>query len=180
MTLPGWGRKVLLLAIIPVPQHLGDSLSNEQVNISKDGQSILSLEQTVNRDASSRHTGISAFTDSIKARKQGTITRSTRGTIVGKLLEMAGLSNLEEASQESNVDKVITALRSTMNHFNAEGTDNTKLYHLSSGRAASNDMKDDLISVVSKNTTWADKFRQECKENPVRCEKPIKRIRLKI
>ena len=90
---------------------------------------------------------------------------------------MAGLSNLEEASQESNVEKVITALRSTMNHFNAEGTDNTKLYHLSSGQAASNDMKDDLISVVSKNTTWADKFRQECKENPVRCEKPIKRIR---
>ena len=73
---------------------------------------------------------------------------------------MAGLSNLEEASQESksyriirdnrDVEEVITALRSTMNPFNAEGrpTDNTKLYHLSSGRAASNDMKDDLINVV--------------------------------
>ena len=37
-----------------------------------------------------------------------------------------------------------------MNPFNAEGrpTDNAKLYHLSSGRAASNDMKDDLINVV--------------------------------
>ena len=86
-------------------------------------------EQTVNRDAASRHTGIAAFTDSIKARKRWTITRSTRGTIAGKLLEMAGLSNREEASQESNVEKVITALRSTINHCNAEGTDNTKLYH---------------------------------------------------
>ena len=73
---------------------------------------------------------------------------------------MAGLSNLEEASQESksyriirdnrDVEEVITALGSTMNHFNPEGrpTDNAKLYHLSSGRAASNDMKDDPINVV--------------------------------
>ena len=68
-----------------------------------------------------------------------------------------------------------------MNLFNAEGTDNAKLYHLSSGRAASNDMKDDLINVVSKHakgTTWADK-EQECKENPARFEKPIKRNKLK-
>ena len=62
-----------------------------------------------------------------------------------------------------------------MKHFIAEGTDNAKLYHFSSGRAASNDMKDDLINVVSKGTTWADKFRQECKENPARFEKTIKR-----
>ena len=39
------------------------------------------------------------FTDSIKAREQWTITLSTRGTMVGKLLKMAGLSNLEEASK---------------------------------------------------------------------------------
>ena len=89
-----------------------------------------------------------------------TITLSTRWTIVGKLLWMAGLSNLEEASQESksyriirdnrDIEEVFTALRSTMNPFNADGrpTDNAKLYHLSTGRAASNDMKDDLINVV--------------------------------
>ena len=34
-----------------------------------------------------------------------------------------------------------------MNPFNAESADNAKL--LSSGRTASNDMKDDLINVVS-------------------------------
>ena len=76
----------------------------------------------MNRGAASRHTGIAAFTDSIKARKRWTITRSTRGTIVGKLLEMAGLSNLDEASQElkpyriirdnRDLEEVITALRS--------------------------------------------------------------------
>ena len=47
------------------------------------------------------------FTDSVKARKQRTIKLSTRGTIVGKLLEMAGLSNLEEASQESKPYRII-------------------------------------------------------------------------
>ena len=75
----------------------------------------------MNRDAASSHTGIAAFTNSIKARKRWTITRSTRGTIVRKLLEMTGLSNLEEASQElkpyriirdnRDVEEVITALR---------------------------------------------------------------------
>ena len=55
---------------------------------------------------------------------------------------MAGLSNHEEAPQKSkpyrikrdnrDVEEVITSLGSTMTHFNAEGTDNTKLHHLSS------------------------------------------------
>ena len=67
----------------------------------------LTLEQTINRDAASRHTGIAAFTDSIKASKRWTITRSTLGAIVGKLLEMAGFSNLEEASQESKSYRMI-------------------------------------------------------------------------
>ena len=50
--------------------------------------------------------------------------RFTRGAIVGKLTEMAGLSNHEEASQKSkpyrikrdnrDLEEVITALRSTM------------------------------------------------------------------
>ena len=78
----------------------------------------VTLEQTVNRDAASTHIGISAFKDSIKNRQRWTITRSTRG----KLLEMTGLSNLEEASQETkpyriirknrDVEEIINALRS--------------------------------------------------------------------
>ena len=47
-----------------------------------------------------------------------------------------------------------------MNHFNAEGTDNAKLYHFSAGRAASSDVKKDLINVVSNGTIWANGFRQ--------------------
>ena len=95
----------------------------------------------MNRDAASRHTGTAAFMDLIKARKRWPITRYYRVTIVGKLLKMAVFSNLEEASQKLRpyriicdnhiAEQVITALRSTMNPLNAEGTDNAKLYHLS-------------------------------------------------
>ena len=60
-----------------------------------------------------------------------------------KLLEMAGLSNLEEASQESKPYRMIRDNRDV-----EEG------YHCHSGRAASSDVKDDLINVVSKGTTW--------------------------
>ena len=112
---------------------------------------------------------------------------------------MAGLSNLEEASQESksyrmirdnrDVEEVITALRSTMNPFNAEGmpTDNAKLYHLSSGRAASDDMKDDLINVVSirvlhhvHGQTNFGKSVKKIQPGKRRFEKTIKHRRLKI
>ena len=83
--------------------------------------------------------------------------------------EQVGLNISEDAQS--------ILLRSTMNPFNAEVTDDAKLYHLSSERAASNDMKDDLINVVSNGrpTTWAEKNRQGCKENPARFKKPIKR-----
>ena len=60
----------------------------------------LTLEQTVNRDAASRQTGIAVFTQYVKARKRWTITRTVRGAVVGCLLEMAGLTTREETSQE--------------------------------------------------------------------------------
>ena len=112
---------------------------------------------------------------------------------------MAGLSNFEEASQEAksyrinrdnrDVEEVITALRSTMSPFNAEGgpTDNAKLHHLSSGRAASNDMKDDLINVVSirvlhhvHGQTNFGKSLKKIQPGNKRFEKTIKRSRFKI
>ena len=38
----------------------------------------LTLEQTVNKDAASRKTGIGAFTQCVKAGKRWTVTRSMR------------------------------------------------------------------------------------------------------
>ncbi len=60
----------------------------------------LTLEQTINKDAASRHTGISAYTQCVKARKRWTVTRSMRGAVVGYLLDMAGITTSDDITQE--------------------------------------------------------------------------------
>ena len=67
----------------------------------------LTLEQTVNRDAASRQTGIAAFTQCVKTRKRWTITRTVRGAVVGCLHEMAGLTIREETSQELKPYRIV-------------------------------------------------------------------------
>ncbi len=52
----------------------------------------LTLEQTVNADAASRLTGISAFTSSSEARKRWMVTHASRSAITGHLMEMADSS----------------------------------------------------------------------------------------
>ena len=70
-----------------------------------------------------------------------------------------------------------------MNPYNAEGTDNAKLYHLTSGRAASNDMKDDQINVVSirvlHGQTNFGKSEKKIQPGKKRFAKPIKRRKIK-
>lgn len=149
----------------------------------------LTLEQTVNRDAASRHTGIAAFTDCIEARKRWTITRSRRGAIVRSLMDMVGLNNsTTEASQElkpsrvkrdnQDVSQVISSFTTSLNPFSRDKEDK-KIFHITSGRAVSEDVANDLLNVVKKGTQWAKEFRQECQEDPSRFEKPISRRKVK-
>jgi len=66
----------------------------------------LTLEQTVNKDAASRHGGIAAFTQNVNARKRWTVTRSVRGAIVTTLLESAGLVPNEDTAQELKLSRI--------------------------------------------------------------------------
>ena len=85
------------------------------------------LEQTINKDAASRHTGISAFTQCVKARKRLTVTHSMRGAVVACLLDMAAITTKDEITQElklyrikrDNADweNLIKTLEDTMNPF---------------------------------------------------------------
>ena len=59
----------------------------------------ITLEQTVNADAASRSTGISAFSQSDSARSRWMVTRSVRSAIIGHLLKMAGLKSNEDVSK---------------------------------------------------------------------------------
>ena len=60
----------------------------------------LTLEQRVNDDAASRMTGISAFTQNINARRRWMITLSMRSAIMGYLLDMVGMHQKEDISQD--------------------------------------------------------------------------------
>ena len=107
----------------------------------------LTLEQTVNRDAASRQTGIVAFTQCVNARKRWTITRTVRGAVVGCLLEMTGLTTREETSHKlkpyrivrdnSDLRNIIKAIEDTLNPFQDNLLD--KLFCLTTGCAASSE-----------------------------------------
>ena len=59
----------------------------------------ITLEQTGNRDAASRHTGITAFTTRATGRKRWCVTRAARSKVVTTLCDMAGISQKEEVAQ---------------------------------------------------------------------------------
>lgn len=146
----------------------------------------LTLEQTINRDAASRQGGIAAFTQNTNARKRWTVTRSFRGAIVSCLLEMAGLTAPEEVSSElkpsrirkdhENLKDIMSEVEGTRNPFVAS---DDNLYCLSTGKAASDSVKNDLLVLQEKGSEWHQQFVTECKEDPTRFERPIKRKTVK-
>ena len=146
----------------------------------------LTLEQTINRDAASRQGGIAAFTQNTSARKRWTVTRSFRGAVVSCLLEMAGLTTSEEVSSElkpsrirkdnENLKDLLHEVESTQNPF-IVSDDN--LYCLSTGKAASHAVKNDLLTLQEKGSEWHQQFVTECKEDARRFERPIKRRKVK-
>ena len=44
------------------------------------------------------------------------------------------------------------------------------LYCLTTGKAASDDVRNDLLQVVEKGKLWHEEFLSQCKENPKRFE----------
>ena len=140
----------------------------------------------MNKDAASRQTRVAVFTQCVKARKRWTVTRSMRGSIVGCLLEIAGMTTQEGISQElklyriqrdnNDLQMVVKRLEEMLNSFTM---DDDKLYCLTTGRAASIDVMSDLLTIVNKGTMWYDEFLTGCKDNPDRFDKPIKRRKVK-
>ena len=109
------------------------------------------------------------------------MTKSFRGAIVGCLLEMAGLTAPEEVSSELKpycihkdneiLKDIMSEVEGTQNPF-VESCDN--LYCLSTGKAAFDSFKNDLLMVQEKESEWHQQFVTECKEDPKRFEGPIK------
>ena len=144
----------------------------------------LTLEQTINADAASCLTGISAFSRSTDARKRWMITRSMRSSIVSHLLKEAGMAKQEDTSQElqahrvkrdnEDVKKLTEGIKSTLNPFDEPACDEN-LYCISTGQAASDRVKNDLTHVREKGEAWCKEFTDGCFRDALRFEKPIPR-----
>ncbi len=150
----------------------------------------LTLEQTINADAASRLTGVARFGHSDSARKRWMITRAARSEIVGLLLEKAGLKSKEDVTKElrphrvqkdnADIQKVIDGIKKTMNPFvtSTEEPD-VNLYCLTTGKQASEDVRDDLLGCVQKGEAWCAEFKDGSFEDGLRFQKPISRRKVK-
>jgi len=148
----------------------------------------LTLEQTINADAASQMTGISAFTQNFNARRRWMITHSMRSAILGHLFDMAGLRKPEDSTQEltnhritrdnSDLQKIISAIQDTQNPFD-ETINDRHLYCLTTGKATSEQVQTELLHCVETGRRQCETFTNECFANPSRFEKPISRNKLK-
>ncbi len=97
----------------------------------------LTLESTINVDAASHSTGITAFTQSQEARHHKIVTQSARSVITGELFDMANLKKNEDSSQElskhlikrdnDDLNKVKNHMEETLNPFDGRSQDTNSL-----------------------------------------------------
>ena len=90
----------------------------------------LTLEQTINADAASQRTGISAMTNSIGARQRWAQSHFLRIEIISRINEELGLTRKEDVSADlkrnqikkdhSNLKKVLGRINETMNPFDSK------------------------------------------------------------
>lgn len=145
----------------------------------------LTLEQTINANASNRLKGITAFTNNINARQKWATTHSIRTFIVHQFFEFIGtikLDDLNERQYETRIfkDKVhrfMEVIRESLNPCD-EKINANYLFNLSSGKAASDDTADFLLNVLSLGKRNLVAFKQECILSPKRFEEPICRNKL--
>ncbi|ESO90053.1 hypothetical protein LOTGIDRAFT_164356 [Lottia gigantea] len=67
----------------------------------------LTLEQSINANAASRQTGLSHMTNNFGARQRWMVTRPLRALMVSSILQMAGMSNPENASNELKPTRIM-------------------------------------------------------------------------
>ena len=142
----------------------------------------LTVEQTVNADAASRLSGISAMTNNFSARLRWMVTRASRAACVSKLQEMAHMKKKEDVTAElrpsrimrdgSDLEKVIRKIEECCNPFQEKTVD---LYNIYTGKAASKNVTEYLLKVRENGKERHDVFVKECTNDPTRFERAIKR-----
>jgi len=105
----------------------------------------LTLEQTINADASRRLTGITHFTNSISARQRWSKSHSIRSTVVSHTYDITGLKKAQDITdlEKHQIQKdsiqlqnFISMLKQNINPFNSVDTQSDLLYNIATGRVA--------------------------------------------
>lgn len=140
----------------------------------------LTLEQTINCDAANKCTGITAFTNSIDARRRWSETHSIRTAIISNLLQFLGL----EKSSDSESRYQTKMFKVQLMKFSQEMEENinpfsdinpNKLFNLSSGKAASETTANFLLNVQSDGMQQMEQFISECHLDKDRFHRAIRR-----
>ena len=149
----------------------------------------VTLEQTVNADAASRLTGVTASTDNYHARVRWNITKSSRAALVNEALSMVDLGNARRQEvrtdlkpsriQRDNIDlqKLIKQIEACLNPFTLDMS--LPLLNISTGRAVTDEVSNSLLSVPEVGKKRHQDFVTECKNQKNRFEMPIKKNPLK-
>lgn len=141
----------------------------------------LSLEQTINSDAGNKLTGITSFTNSLFARKRWSETHTARTSVMTNFLESLNLIKFSEGSDQYNnkifkqqQQKFINEVCENINPFD-DDINPSKLFNLASGQAASFEVAEFLVNARTTGHDQMQKFMDECREDGLRFERPIKR-----
>ena len=147
----------------------------------------LTLEQTINADAASRLTGISAFTNNFAARLRWIVTKSTRAKFVSLVQEMAGISQKDDTKAElkpsrikrdkRDLAKIVEQIRSSCDPFESESS--AKLFNIHTGKAASDEVCKSLLNVPNNGRALHQQFIEECLADEKRFERTVKQASLK-
>ena len=148
----------------------------------------LTLEQTINADAASQRTGIGALTNSISARQRWTDSHFVRTEIISHVLEDLSMTKKEDVSQDlkssqikrnsQDLAAITTSIEEMMNPF-SDDIDKNTLYNIGTGKSASKETTEFLLSLVKTGSDLREKFLNECISNPKRFEESISRRKIK-
>lgn len=146
----------------------------------------LTLEQTINANAANKLTGISAFTNSISARQRWSETYSVRMAIITELMQFLDLTKTAEGSEteyrsnifKNEVKKFSEEVKRNINPFD-DDLNPTKLFNLSSGKAASTETTEFLLNFEETGIKQMKVFIDECRADKKRFDRPLKKNAIK-
>ena len=182
-----------LLNVDETHPGLGELLENGAFTVRRSGNHFsrcpvdLALEQTVNADAASRLTGLSAATNNYNARLRWMMTKSTRAALTSTLHAMVGLGGPDSVVADarpcrikrdaSDLKRVIHQIEQSCNPFHDQTSD--VLFNIHTGKAASRAVEESLVSVPQVGKIRHKKFMDTCIADPSKFEQPIKKVKLK-